>query len=301
MSNRQDRGSPVYEVKQALAPIIKIGEKKIGYDRAGTSERYVFSRGSWRAVLGDCIRFYKFARREFGVRNVRQLRKEHGVAYVRNMGQRELSDNYIGRVKASLRKLSGAVFGFDKRWDDLGLPTGRGDPQPDKVYTTGEASRIEGHIKVRSQNPQVADMIKLQRVAGLRISEAVYLRGDGIDVKRCTITVRGKGGKVRTIQLGKKQRNFLGYLKQRATANDGYCFRGRGSGAKKAQNTVAWACKVLGIRNRGTHAFRKLFAQIRYRNYRAQGRGDGEARRSLARDLGHNRISVTYRYVGRES
>ena len=91
-TSNKDRGSPVYDINKALELVIKIREKKVDHD-------------------GDCIRFYRFARRECGIRSVRQPRKEHAVAYVRDMGQRELADDYIGRVKASLRKLSGAIFG----------------------------------------------------------------------------------------------------------------------------------------------------------------------------------------------
>lgn len=82
-----------------------------------------------------------------------------------------------------------------------------------------------------ARDPQTADVVKLQRIAGLRISEAVLLRGEDIDVKTCTVhPVKGtKGGRPRTIQVKETCVDVLTRLKRRADNHrDGYIFQGRG-------------------------------------------------------------------------
>ena len=139
---------------------------------------------------------------------------------------------------------------------------------------------------------------------GLRRQEAVYLRGQDINVEKCTLTlVKGtKGGKVRTVHIDPKHREYLAKLKQQAADNgDGSVFRGRGGLARRVENAVVAACKRLGISRMGVHAFRKTWAQERYRAYREQGLSDIQARRKLSRELGHRRIDVTYHYVPRQA
>jgi hypothetical protein len=49
----------------------------------------------------------------------------------------------------------------------------------------------------------------------------------------------------------------------------------------------------------GTHGFRKTYAQERYKLLRSEGLDDRAARLQVARELGHNRVRVTYSYIPR--
>jgi integrase len=179
-------------------------------------------------------------------------------------------------------------------------PGWHSDRRPDRAYSDVDAGRIVQSLRERARDPQLGDVAELQRVAGLRRQEAVQLRGQDIDPDRCTLTLRRgtKGGKVRQVQVDTEHRGFLKGLKERADRRrDGHCFQGRGSLGKRLERAVDEACKRLGVQDQGTHGFRRTFAQRRYCEYCDLGLGDRQARRQLARDLGHGRIEVTYSYV----
>ncbi len=100
------------------------------------------------------------------------------------------------------------------------------------------------------------------------------------------------------VTVDPKYREYLQALKDRADRRpDGCVFQGRGSLAARTERAVNASCKRLGIKDKGTHAFRGTFANTRYQKYRAQGKSDREARKLLAADLGHGRVQVTYSYV----
>lgn len=174
------------------------------------------------------------------------------------------------------------------------------DRRPERAYTVASAKRVIGNMSERARDKQTALVARVQRVTGARISEAVKLRGDRIDVDRCRVTLTGKGGQTRTVQIDAKWKGFLKKMKARAESRkDGYVFQGRGSLRKRTEGVIRHACGRLGEKDLATHGFRKLWAQERYRELRAEGLSDLEARQALTQDLGHNRISETYSYVAR--
>ena len=80
------------------------------------------------------------------------------------------------------------------------------DPRP-VPYGEGEADRIVAYVKER--DPQVGLLLELMRVAGLRVSEAAFLRIYDMDLAAMTITLKGavnhtKGGRPRQITIAQK-------------------------------------------------------------------------------------------------
>ena len=53
------------------------------------------------------------------------------------------------------------------------------------------------------------------------------------------------------------------------------------------------ACRELGIRQLGTHGFRKAFSVEEYHRARSHGADDRQALLETSHKLGHNRIDVT--------
>ena len=158
-------------------------------------------------------------------------------------------------------------------------------------------------MKERARDSQTADVVKLGIVGGLRRKEAIYLRGQDINVEKCTLTLtKGtKGGKIRTVRIDPRHREYLQKLKKQAASNDdGRVFQGRGGLARRVENAITVACERLGIKGMGMHAFRKTWAQKRYREYRDRGMSDRQARRKLSQEMGHRRIDVTFHYVAPE-
>ncbi len=291
-------GSPPYQVTQALNRIFTPGRSRYQDKATGRAEGRIYGIRTMRTYVEDCSRFAKWARDQYGVRDIRQITPEMARAYLDGLAAKERSGGYIARVKAAIGKLSIALHG--QKWE-LGAGW-HSDRRPERSYSPVEAKRIEANIRERGRDKQPADVVGLQRIAGLRREEAVRLRGQDIDPKRCIIRVdKGtKGGRPREVRVDPQHRDYLSSLKERAAQHrDGHVFQGRAGLGRRTEDAVRYACQRLGIQDRGTHGFRRMFAQERYRKYREQGLGDREARRELARDLGHGRIAVTYSYVPR--
>lgn len=293
-------GAPSYQVKIALTKLERFGHSKHQAKQHGAVESGIYSHSTRQDYQRDCSRFATWARDHHGVRDIRNLTPAMAREYLDGLAAKGRSGNYLGRVKAAIGKLSVALHG--KKWD-LGS-TWHGDRQPEHAYTPQQAVLVEQNMRQHARDKQTADVVKLQRIAGLRRKEAVYLRGQDIDVERCILRLSAgtKGGRFRTVPVDAKHRGYLRSLKERAgKSKDGHVFRGRGGLANRTERAVSNACKRLGLTDHATHGFRKMFAQARYREYRTQGLTDRQARTEVARLLGHGRIEVTYSYVARKS
>lgn len=146
----------------------------------------------------------------------------------------------------------------------------------------------------------------LQAVIGLRIAEAVMLRGQDIDLATGVVRVTRatKGGLDRLVPIPPEQQDLFMALRERAEKHsDGYIFQGRGSRGKslvkRTQRAVATASRRLGITHWGTRGFRRTYAQTRHAALLAAGLADGEARDVVSHELGHRRRAVSYAYVPR--
>jgi integrase len=150
-----------------------------------------------------------------------------------------------------------------------------------------------------------------------------------IDLVNRTVTLCEKGGKWRTVQYDRRYQEFM---KRLVSGNpNGHIFAGLKQSTMYAQ--VKKVSHEAGFQGRGFHGMRKTFAVQRHEQYvrrieelaekkewrtlardfpvgiqkaqaickRASKKTiDNLARLRLTRDLGHNRIEVTYRYVPKE-
>jgi len=259
--------------------------------------------------LDENIRFAKWCQSRYDLYYLRALTPEMAEAYITELHDRELSGGYIGKVKAGIRKLDVAMREMGWRRDnapDL-LAMGGGwhsDRHPERVYTLRQAEAIIGYMRQHARDGQAADVAQLQLVAGLRITEAVMLRGQDIDTETYAIhAVKGtKGGRPRKIGVEIEHLAFLEGLAARAEEHsDGHVFQGRGhrgqSLTKRTQNAVRYACERLGIVHYGTHGFRRAWAQEWHKELLGHDLNDHQARQAVAEGLGHGRVAVTYSYI----
>ncbi|MHC4617187.1 MAG: tyrosine-type recombinase/integrase [Planctomycetota bacterium] len=297
------RGSWRFQIDKAFKRIDRIGHSRHQDKTNGRGTDGIYSSRTWHDYREACRGCAEWAKREYGIRtDIRLLTPEIGQAYLDHRAKQGVSGGTLGRIKAALVKLSVALYGQEGKWTLA--ETWHSDRRPEKAYTPQQARQIEASVRKHARDPQTADVVKLASIGGLRRQEAVSLRGQDINVERCTLTLvkDTKGGKVRTVRIDPKHREYLAKLKRQAAGhNDGSVFRGRGGLARRVENAVAAACKRLGIARKGVHAFRKTWAQERYRVYREQGLSDAQARRKLSRGIGHRRIDVTYHYVPRQA
>ncbi len=291
-------GSPAYQVTKALNQTFTPGRSRHAAKQRDQADGHIYSIGTMRTYVEDAARFARWCRDTYDARDIRAITPEMAHAYLDLLGNRERSGGYIGRVRSAILKLSHALHG--EPW-----PLGAGwhsDRRPERVYTGDQVAQIVADLQVHARDPQVAHVVRLQQIAGLRREEAVRLRGQDIDPEHGLIHLeRGtKGGRPRQVQVDAEYQAYLQELVARAERHrDGHVFQGRGDLGRRVERAVDEACRRLDIQDQGTHGFRKTFAAGRYAQLRAEGLDDQDARRSLTNDLGHGRIQVTYNYVQR--
>jgi len=303
------QGSLGYQMMKALQGIFRPGASRHNAKRYHRDAELITGISTMRCMSADVHQFARFIRLKWpDVKYLCEVRQEMAQAYIVELGDRERSGGRIARVCASLRKLDMAcrkanIFPPDAPpllpRKDQGGPGGfHSQPKP-IPYTEDEAQAIIDQIT--SQDPIVARLLRLMWASGLRISEAVHLRTQDIDPVNGMISLnqegnvnRTKGGKPRIFSYSPISQEFMTTLKNSPDIQStGHLFTDRLGLPERARKLVRQACRELGIRQLGTHGFRKAFSVEEYHRARSHGADDRQALLETSHKLGHNRIDVT--------
>lgn len=302
-----------YQMMNALKGIFRPGHSRHEDKRHG---RFQYVRGieTMRCMVADVFQFADFLRNSCPeVRELGAVTPEMAQRFLQTLIERGDSGGRIARVSASLRKLDVAcrrASVFPQEAPDLlpyaavsGAPGFHSKPRPD-AYSEADADRIIARI--HQSDGEVGHLLQLMRVAGLRVSEAAYLRGDDVDPVAMTVTLHGsinhaKGGRPRQVFVAPEHHSFLVKLQELSQHQpDGHIFADRDYLRTRARNWVREACNELGIHPLGTHGLRKTFATLEYHREIASGAGEKAALNAVAHQLGHNRtIVVKQSYLDR--
>ncbi|MDR1462026.1 MAG: integrase domain-containing protein [Azoarcus sp.] len=185
---------------------------------------------------------------------------------------------------------------------------------PERHYVSRENKAKElGDGLDRIADPYVRMSLRLQAAFGVRREESIKFRPSYAD-RDSYIALKGswtKGGRERTVPITT--------LEQRAVLDEAHRLAGPGSliPAHKTyiqqRNIYDGQCKAAGLSN--MHGLRHRYAQMRYEaltGWKAPAAGgpsrcsltkgqrtqDAQARQSISRELGHERIAVTSVYLG---
>jgi integrase len=317
MMSKNGQGSLGYQMMKALQGIFRPGASRHIAKRYHRDAELITGINTMRCMSADVHQFARFIRSNWpDVKHISEVRQEMAIAYIEELGDRERSGGRIARVCASLRKLDTAcrkagIFPSDvppllPHKDEGGPGSFHSKPKP-IPYTENEAQAIIDQIA--RQDPLVARLLRLMWASGLRISEAVYLRGQDIDLVNGMISLnqegnvnRTKGGKPRNFSYSPVAQEFMAALKNSPDLQPaGHLFADRLGLPERARKRVRQACRELGIRQLGTHGFRKTFSVEEYHRARSLGADDRQALLETSHKLGHNRIDVTRQsYVSSE-
>ena len=305
--SKSRKGALGYQMMKALQSILHPGASRYNAKRYQRETALITSINTMRCMTADVHQFAHYVRDHWpGICDLADVQPEMALAYITDLEERGLSGGWIGRVCASLRKLDAAcrqtgIFAPDKPallpHKDQGGPGGfHSIPKP-VPYTADQVQAIIEHIT--PIDPVIARLLSLMDRTGLRVQEACYLRAQDID--GCEIALnqqdnanRTKGGRPRIIQIKASHQEFLEQLQHVGKANPtGHIFNDRLTLPDRARQRVRQACLELGIPIRGTHGFRKHFANQEYTHQIEKGASDREALLTTSHQLGHNRINVT--------
>ncbi|WP_075725167.1 tyrosine-type recombinase/integrase [Corynebacterium aquilae] len=135
-------------------------------------------------------------------------------------------------------------------------------------------------------NPRTELIIRLAAELGLRCAEIAQVHTRDIDTGEdgCTLTVHGKGGKVRVLPVPLALARLLTHERE-----DGFIFPGKVNGHLSPRHVSKLARKVLPA-PWNLHSLRHRFATVAY----VRGGHDLIA---LQQALGHNNVATTQRYT----
>ena len=300
-------GSLGYQMMKALQTLFSPGASRHTAKRDG--QERIHSISTMRCMSADVHQFARFIRTRWpSVHVLSQVTPTMASAYIAHLVQLERSGGRIGRVCASLRKLDSAcrkVGIFSPSAPPLlpyqaeGGPSGFHAEPRALAYTLEQAGRILAAIQ--PVDPLAARLLTLMLTAGLRVTEACYLRAQDVDLEQGLIRLnregnanRTKGGRPREVAILPEYRDFLANLCCAGESSPtGHLFHDRHALAERARERIRQACEQEGIPCLGTHGFRKTFAVEVYSRARTAGAENLAALIETSHQLGHNRAEVT--------
>lgn len=276
----------------------------------GKEERYIYSYTTAKKVMQTMNRVAKHS----GITDINQLKQKHANAYIKSKIDQGCSKNYLVTERYGIRKFEKCMISTGRKSKytdsfspDVKLPEGS-RINPIGRYSAKEAKIINESIESKYKK-EISLGIKLQEVAGLRISELTGLRAKYVDLKGRQIFIKdniAKGGRARVVSVNKEDMKVVRAIVE-----------GKDPDEKLISVTGRWIEKVVekicdqnDIKNRSTHGMRGKFANDRLQQYCKQygvkydidrfidvsieeltGK-EKHVLRLVSNDLGHNRISV---------
>jgi integrase len=311
------RLSLVRQVTLAFERISHIGESRHAAKAAGVAHAQIHSYASARThrqrVITGLRRLNAALPPDQRIRMLRDLRPAHLSLLKSLMLTDGLADVTIRNELSSWRKLAHALNATG--WNSIAptelvpaeLYTGLSQSSPRGGYSPEQAEQIISHIeRTHRRGAELGQMARLVLASGLRHTEVARLRESDLDRDAGDILVRSsnaKGGRRRliTISTDGPCRTSMREAINAIPTYGNWLFLNGPSLARQLQDAMRDACDDLGIKRRGIHGLRGTFAE-RYLIERINaGLSEDDARDELTKLLGHNRRSVTYRYVGRLS
>lgn len=249
---------------------------------------------------------------EMGFRHMgaKSLKYKHVNALIQRWQREKLSPgtikNRIAYVRWWAEKLGKASeIPKDNAW--FGIPERQFVTNEDKSRRLGTG--IDGITDVRARMS-----LELQQAFGLRRGESIKFQPRYADQGHCILIMNSwaKGGRARTVPITTEA--------QRIVLNRAHALAGSGSLIPahltyiQQRNIYDGQCQAAGLSR--MHGLRHAYAQTRYEiltGWKAPAAGgpsaqmlsqeqkvvDRQARQTISRELGHERISVTAVYLGR--
>lgn len=250
-----------------------------------------------------------YAKRNFGVKKLWELKPEHIQDYVRT----ELIERY-GMAKNTLQQHSAMIgkleigikefLGYSVDFGNRDIASGRWVANS----VAKELSDVRHHSAYKDVNKLVSSIkdskdkvfAMAQANGGFRFSELQYSRKEnlhGIVKDKITgeevgvIHVEGKGGRERNcfIAVGLYEK-IEGYVEKQGHLKVNY---------EKYLRGLQEASKETGLSYSGSHGLRCDFAQDRYDNYISGGYSNEDALKGVSVEMGHDRTYETQTYLGR--
>lgn len=287
--------SLIKQVQDCFAAIAALGASRHAAKQAGTAQRQIFSHATYTTYLDRCIAAVKWIQSERNVAlcELRAITHADLTAYIRHCEHSGQAGGSIRSTISALRKLESGMramrwWSDPTPWVPADLATSTPRSASRLGFSLADVQDLLAHVGAEARLA-----IRIALATNLRIREIVTLRVADIDREHQTLTVRGKGGKLRAVIV--RDPTLLAELPSRGN----WLFKGSPrSVIRRIQQDIALARDALEIPGPGmnAHAVRALHAELAVREAIEAGIGETAARETISRQMGHNRVSVMSAY-----
>ncbi|WP_100012301.1 tyrosine-type recombinase/integrase [Lentibacillus sediminis] len=274
---------------------------------------------SQRQYYNHFDQFCRFIADNYNLKNIKNIQDKHLAAFVQERQNEAKSAASIKQDLAAVRYYHDQIpntkyFLSDnktlgKKFEGFSLEK-RQFGGINRRATEFEYKSLLNIANQRNQ-PQIAQIIQLAREQGLRVHEIVRLnRADAEKAFRENqLTVKGKGGLIRTIPLHEKSKEVLKAAMSHVNRGDKLFVKRDEKAHTVIQRTKDFIryhrSKVHDPANNRLpgvhitmHSFRHAYAKEQYDRFIALGMQVKDARLAVSKLIGHSREDVTKIYLG---
>ena len=291
--------STVHQVSEVLKAVFRPGMSRHKAKELKRSGQQIHSYGTLRTYRAYAIRFARWAKSEYGIRELRELTMEMGETYITQYLPQRHSPATTKTAIAAIRMLGRGIAALG--WGDGHLlpetlstqPRTRATRRRGGAWSKKEAEEIRAALGGR-----LALLVQLLQGLGLRLHELSRLRVRDLRAAYFTgrVGVKGKGGKRRELDVPADLlvvlADLIGTLPDDArvlTVN-----------RRTLQRAVRRAAEGVRLapHGRGPHGFRYRYAADQYLAERRNGKSAIDAEKAVSQRLGHERPRITRLYLG---
>lgn len=252
-------------------------------------------------------RFCRFLAEVFRLERLANIAPKHIYAYVAYLQEQEKSASTIKTDLSAIRFFHDLIPNarYELPGNDDLLLQRRTFGSVDRTWSAGEFERMHA-LAISQGREDFVSALLLGRFAGLRIHECFRIdtATAAKAVKERMLTIKGKGGLVRTVPLNDLLLQRLQYdLKRTPRGHKLFVPDAQETHeAIKALQAFIWLYRS-SIQDRGStrpmtfHGLRHTYAAEKYQGFIVAGKTPYEARKAVSRLLGHGRDDVTKIYL----
>ncbi|KUJ96301.1 MAG: Tyrosine recombinase XerC [Desulfonauticus sp. 38_4375] len=261
-----------------------------------------YSLATLRAYATDLKEFELFLNKvKKSLDSPEKIVKPDVLSFIQELYAKNLSKSSLARKLSSLRSFFRFLLKRKKIETNplLGIKNPKQEKKIPRVLNVDQViNLLEVELEPSPKNLRDIALAELIYGSGLRISEALGLNLEDVDLGQRVVIVLGKGQKERMVPLSKKAaQRLLNYLRQREAFNPSLReqafflgIRGKRLNRRQANRILLRLAKEARLNfNLSPHTLRHTFA-----THLLQAGAD---LRTVQELLGHSRISTTQRYT----
>jgi len=272
------------------------------------SQTGIYSYGTAETYLDKWVECGKYAKEEFGIRNMEELSSEHIRSYLESKIEADVAYSTFQGNAAALEKLESALNMYSDKYDRGNEYSFKSAVSDTRSTASAELARFDGNrayddpraliSALTDSNHQLAASVQLE--SGVRVNEASKITADqlrgiaqdshtGKSVGQFDFT--GKGGKENIGQMAPETyERLVAYIAEHGSFQ---------ISADQYREDLKGAAERTDQQYNATHGLRWNFAQDRVQELQEHGCGLLEAKGIVSQEMGHNRVEITDHYLAR--